>query len=174
LKAAKSEVPFGDVHVAWNDQGLLLATIAMDYYDPELLGELDPFPRSEAFRIALGLDAGSGARSIELRVVPEAVVRYANKETRLEFRVEICRYEAGDACAAVPGAVAHYFGTALDQPRIILKALIPWSALGGQGPSLNEMDVDRRSRARDRHVAPGDLAGGCAGRFRPGLGHRSA
>jgi len=138
LKAAKSEVPFGDVHVAWNDQGLLLATIAMDYYDPELLGELDPFPRSEAFRIALGLDAGSGARSIELRVVPEAVVRYANKETRLNFRVEICRFDAGDSCAAVPGAVAHYFGTALDQPRIILKALIPWSVLGGQGPSLNQ------------------------------------
>jgi len=139
LKAAPSEVPFGDVHVAWNDQGLLLATIAMDYYDPELLGEIDPFPRSEAFRIALGIDGGSGARRIELRVVPEAVVRYANKEMRLKFKVEICRYEAGDGCAAVPGAVAHYFGTALDQPRVILKALIPWREIGVQWPRPDEV-----------------------------------
>jgi len=139
LEAANSEVPFGDVHVAWNDKGLLLATIAMDYYDPELLGELDPFPRSEAFRIALGVDVGSGARGIELRVVPQAVEHYANKETRLKFSVEICRYEAGEACAAIPGAVAHYFGTALDQPRVILKALIPWREIGAQRPRVGEV-----------------------------------
>ena len=54
MTASPGEVPFGDLHLAWNEDGLLLATIAMDYYAPELLGPIAPFPRSEAFRIAIG------------------------------------------------------------------------------------------------------------------------
>src|SRR6185436_4668174 len=67
------------------------------------------------------------------------VVHYANKESRLKFKIQICRYEAGDGCTGVPGAVAHYFGTALDQPRVILKALIPWSEIGVERPRLDEL-----------------------------------
>ena len=63
MTAPPGEVPFGDVHLAWNEDGLFLATIAMDYYAPELLGPLPVFPRSEAFRIALGVDAGGGPRA---------------------------------------------------------------------------------------------------------------
>ena len=76
MTASPSEAPFGDVHLAWNEDGLFLATIAMDYYAPELLGPLADFPRSEAFRIALGVEAGGGPRRIELRVVPS---RAANR-----------------------------------------------------------------------------------------------
>ena len=133
LTPAPSEVAFGDVYLAWNEKGLLLATISMDYYDPDLLGPVTAFPRSEAFRIALGVDAGGGPHRIELRVVPTQVVHTSNKETRLSFAVETCRYETADTCSPVPGAVARYFGTALDQPRVILKAFIPWAQLGLTG-----------------------------------------
>ncbi|HJU15343.1 MAG TPA: hypothetical protein VJ770_02630, partial [Stellaceae bacterium] len=75
MRAAPSEAPFGDVYLAWDEAGLHVATISMDYYAPELLGPTHPFPRSEAFRIALGVDAGRGPQQIELRVVPTEVER---------------------------------------------------------------------------------------------------
>jgi hypothetical protein len=134
MKPAPGEVDFGDVFVTWDPRGLNLATIAMDYFDPELLGTIAPFPRSEAFRIALGVDAGAGPRRIEFRVVPTSVIHTAEDEEKLTFAVETCWYAADDTCPAVPGAIARYFGTALDQPRVILKAFIPWSALGVAGP----------------------------------------
>lgn len=131
LKPAPGEAVFGDVYLVWNERGLFLATISMDYYDPGLLlAPTATFPRSEAFRIALGVDAGTGPNRIELRVVPTKLLHAAGKETRLRFEVETCRYADTDSCAPVPGAMAHYFGTALDQPRIILNAFIPWSQLG--------------------------------------------
>jgi hypothetical protein len=130
MTPAPGETDFGDVYLTWDARGINLATIAMDYYDPDLLGTIAPFPRSEAFRIALGVDAGKGPRRIELRVVPTGVVHTAADEEKLTFGVEACWYVAGNGCSAVPGAVARYFGTALDQPRVILKAFIPWSALG--------------------------------------------
>ena len=84
--ASSSEVPFGDVHLAWDDLGLFLATIAMDYYAPELLGPLAEFPRSEAFRIALGVEAGGGPRRIELRVVPHRVSADRPEGNQIELR----------------------------------------------------------------------------------------
>jgi hypothetical protein len=134
LHAGPGEVPFGDVHVAWNGRGLFLATISMDYYAPELLGTPAPFPRSEAFRIAVGVDAGGGPRRIEIRVVPTEMRQTGQQETKLSFAAQVCRWQDGDGCAAVPGAGARYFGTALDQPRVILKAFVPWSQLGLAGP----------------------------------------
>ena len=133
MVAAPSEVPFGDVHLAWNAYGLFLAAIGMDYYAPELLGPMQSLPRSEAFRIALGVDAGGGPRRIEFRVVPQDAVQTAENETKLNFAAQACWYGAGDECAAVPGATARYFGTALDQPRVILKAFVPWHQLGLAG-----------------------------------------
>jgi hypothetical protein len=134
MTPAPAEAVFGDLHLAWNERGLFLATIAMDYYDPELLGNIAPFPRSEAFRIALGVDAGGGPRRIELRVIPSGLEQLSRREERLSFAVQTCWYAAGDGCTPVAGAIARYFGTALDQPRVILKGFIPWSQLGVAGP----------------------------------------
>jgi hypothetical protein len=134
MKAAPGEVNFGDVHLVWNERGLFLATISMDYYDPNLLSPVSAFPRSEAFRIAMGVDAGSGPKRIELRVVPTSVATTSDNETKLSFGVQTCWYQAADSCTAVPGAIARYFGIALDQPRVILKAFVPWSQLGVAGP----------------------------------------
>ena len=84
--ASSSEVPFGDVHLSWDKSGLFLATIAMDYYAPELLGPLAEFPRSEAFRIALGVEAGSGPQRIELRVVPQRSAQIARGRNQIDLR----------------------------------------------------------------------------------------
>jgi hypothetical protein len=175
MTASPGEVPFGDVHLAWNEDGLFLATIAMDYYAPELLGNLPVFPRSEAFRIALGVDAGPqasvaqagiaqagvGPRRIELRVVPYRVGRDIAGEAKLSFDVQVCRYGRGDSCEPIPGATARYFGTALDQPRVILKAFIPWHLLGLAGPPRSDelrLDIAVTAFYRSRWMSRSGLA----------------
>jgi hypothetical protein len=107
----------------------------MDYYDPELLAYDGAFPRSEAFRIDLGLDAGTGAQRFTLLVVPD---RATAGEGSSGFHIEFCRVtETG--CAAVSGIIARYFGVALDQPRVILEAMLPWSTLGLEAPPTGRL-----------------------------------
>jgi hypothetical protein len=130
LRTKPSEAVFGDLYMAWSDRGLNMATISMDYYDPELLAYDDEFPRSEAFRIDLGLDAGTGARRFTLLVIPD---RPAPGEIRPRFRIEFCR-TSETRCVSVRGSQAKYFGVAMDQPRVILEAMLPWSAFELQRP----------------------------------------
>ena len=95
MTASPGEVPFGDVHLAWNEDGLFLATIAMDYYAPELLGPLAEFPRSEAFRIALGIEAGG--RTAPHRAARRAAPSRPNhprQKPKLSFDAQICWYQA--------------------------------------------------------------------------------
>ena len=61
LVASAPEVVFGDFYLAWSQEGLYLATISMDYYDPILLAfDGDTVPIGEVFRIDWGIDAGAG------------------------------------------------------------------------------------------------------------------
>ena len=59
LRAAKGDVAFGEVYLSWSAAGLAIAIIGQDYYDPDLLAYDGPFPLSESFRVAFGVD-GSG------------------------------------------------------------------------------------------------------------------
>jgi hypothetical protein len=128
LVAPSPEVVFGDMYVAWNHAGLYLATISMDYYDSELLAYGDTFPLEEAFRLAWGVDAGAGPQRFALYVIPPKVFP---KDGTPVMRLQLCRTDA-TACAAVPAAVASYFGN--DVPRIVAEVFLPWSALGVTGP----------------------------------------
>jgi len=135
LAARAPEVPFGDVFLAWSAAGLHVATISMDYYDPNLLAYDGEFPLSEAFRIELGVDAGGGPRRFALFVIPPKVFP---KKGAPAMRIRVCRMSDG-GCAAVPGAIATYFGS--DQPRITAQATLPWAALGG-APRDGQMRVE--------------------------------
>ena len=73
LIAPEPEIPFGDFYLAWSANGLHLAMIAMDYYDPDLLAYDGEFPLQEAFRIDWGVDAGGGARRFTLYIIPPRV-----------------------------------------------------------------------------------------------------
>jgi hypothetical protein len=126
--ASESEVAFGDAYLAWNQRGLYLAIIGMDYYDPMLLVDGDPFPREEAFRIDWGADAGGGPRRFALFISPPRV--HPEKEA-LQMRVEICHMDHA-TCNHVRGAVTTYFGS--DTPRITAETFLPWEALGVEVP----------------------------------------
>ncbi|MBM3570823.1 MAG: hypothetical protein FJX52_00465 [Alphaproteobacteria bacterium] len=124
VAANAGEIPFGEFYLAWDERGLSLALIAMDYYDPMILAIGDSFPLEEAFRVDLGIDAGSGPARFALFVIPPRVFP---KKGAPAFAARLCRVE-GTACRDVAGAATSYFGS--DQPRITAELTLPWSALG--------------------------------------------
>jgi hypothetical protein len=128
LLAPSPEVVFGDLFLAWSPQGLHLATISMDHYDAHLLAYDGAFPRTEAFRIDLGVDAGAGARRFAFFVIPPKVFR---RKTGVTMRIEVCRMNH-ETCDAVPSATAVY--QVSDRPRITAQVTLPWNALGISGP----------------------------------------
>jgi hypothetical protein len=133
LSAPAPEIVFGDFYLAWNQEGLYLATISMDYYDPMLLAfDGDTVPLEETFRVDWGVDAGTGPQRFVLYIVPPKVYSESGPpRTRALF----CRSD-GTPCAPVPDAVATYFGG--DLPRIVAEVFLPWSALGRQRPPADK------------------------------------
>lgn len=131
LIAPKPEIPFGDFYVAWSPNGLNLAMIAMDYYDPDLLAYDHEFPLQEAFRVDWGVDAGGGPRRFTLYIIPPRVFPESGTPMMQPW---LCGADQV-SCHAVPGAVTTYFGS--DQPRITVEVSLPWRALGVTEPPSN-------------------------------------
>ena len=125
FKPAPGEVAFGDAHLAWSEDGLVLALIAMDYYDPELL-EYDRFPSSEAFHLDIGLDAGAGAHHFVLSFVPSHIKLDSRGLPRMLTTIDACRVVSG-TCGPAPEVRGRSIGM---PPRLVLEALLPWRALG--------------------------------------------
>ena len=130
LIAPEPEIPFGDLYVAWNPDGLHLAMIAMEYYDPDLLAYDGEFPLQEAFRVDWGVDAGGGPRRFKLYIIPPRV--FPERGAPM-MRPWLCGANQV-SCHRVPGAVTTYFGS--DQPRITVEVSLPWRALGLTAPPL--------------------------------------
>ena len=128
LTAPFPEAVFGDVYLAWDHAGLYLATISMDYSNPELLAFDDTFPLEEAFRLEWGINAGGGVQRFALYIVPPK--EYPTEGPPLT-RAHLCRIANG-TCETVPGAVGSYFGN--DSPRIVAEVALPWRVLGLDGP----------------------------------------
>jgi hypothetical protein len=123
LSAPSPEVVFGDVLLAWSAKGLHAATIGMDHYDAQLLAYDGEFPRAEAFRVDLGVDAGAGARRFAFFSIPS---RGSSKNGGAAMRIEVCRMNH-EVCDAVLSTVR---GGSLTRYAITL----PWEALGISGP----------------------------------------
>ena len=129
LIAPEPEIPFGDFYLAWSANGLHLAIIAMDYYDPDLLAYDGEFPLQEAFRVDWGVNAGSEVRHFTLYVVPPRVFPESGTPMMQPWLCSADRV----SCHSVPGAVTTYFGS--DQPRITIEVSLPWQALGVTQPA---------------------------------------
>ena len=145
LIAPDPEIPFGDLYVAWNPDGLHLAVIAMDYYDPDLLAYDGEFPLQEAFRVDWGVDAGGGPRRFKLYIVPPRV--FPERGAPM-MRPRLCGADQ-ISCHPVPGAVTTYFGS--DQPRITVEVSLPWRALGlTEPPSQGQLRIELAATAWHR------------------------
>jgi hypothetical protein len=146
LAPQKGEVAFGEAYLSWSEHGLAVATIGQDYYDLNLLAYGDAFPLSEAYRLELDVDAGAGAKRFTLYFIPPrgAARDYPPMEPRLCAGAVIELKK--NSCAPVPGAATLYFGA--DQPRIVAETVLPWSALGLDGPpSSSKIKIEVSSTA---------------------------
>ncbi len=159
LQAVPGEVAFGEAYLSWSPRGLALATIGQDYYDVDLLDFAGAFPLSEAYRVELEVDAGGGPRSFTFYFIPPRT----KEKDHPPMAPKLCLGAPADheatSCPPVPGAEALYFGA--DQPRIAAEALLPWSALGLQGPPASgKLKVELSSTAwhRSRWMSLSGLA----------------
>ncbi len=130
LLVHEPEIPFGEYYLSWDQRGIHLAFIGMDYHEPDLLSYEGDFPLGEAFRVEWGVDAGKGPRCFSLYVIPPGG-DLARREEMYNMRMRLCR-GGPPGCEPVPGGLVNYFGA--DQPRITFEAFLPWSALGSDGP----------------------------------------
>jgi hypothetical protein len=133
LVAPEPETVFGDLYVAWSLEGLHLAVIAMDYYDPDLLAYDNEFPLDEAFRVDWGMDAGAGPRRFTLYIIPPNL---STDQINTKMHSLLCRMDHS-GCEPVPAAVATYFGS--EQPRITAEVSLPWQAFGVAEPPRGEL-----------------------------------
>jgi hypothetical protein len=134
LIAAPGEVPFGEAYLAWNHDGLALATIGQDYYDLDLLAYDGAFPLAEAYRVELGVEAGNGTKHFTLYFIPPrtSLKDHPPMTALLCAGIAAVPADPSPQCRPVTGALTSYFGA--DQPRITSESLLPWSALGLDGP----------------------------------------
>jgi hypothetical protein len=131
LVAPSPEIAFGDLYVAWNGDGLYLAVIAMDYYDPDLLAYEGEFPLEEAFRVDWGVEGEAGPQRFALYIIPP---RLSTDQINTKMRTLLCRMTE-DGCEPIPGALTTYFGS--EQPRITAELFLPWRALGVDHPPVS-------------------------------------
>jgi hypothetical protein len=133
--ASSGEVPFGDLYATWSEQGVGLAFVGMDYFDFSLLAHGGDFPRTEAFRLWVGIDAGKGPRRFVLNLLP----REQKDRDVYEHTPELCGVE-GSGCPHVAGVEARSFW--FSQPRINAKLRIPWEVLGIKSAYPVELRLD--------------------------------
>ncbi|HMK67832.1 MAG TPA: hypothetical protein VK433_04740 [Stellaceae bacterium] len=128
----EGEVAFGEAYLSWSDRGLALATIGQDYFDLDVLAYDGDFPLSEAYRIELDVDAGTGPKRFTVYFIPPRT-KVKDHPPMAPLLCAGSAIAAGpNACPPVAGGEVLYFGA--DQPRIVGEALLPWSALGLSGP----------------------------------------
>ena len=141
LKPSPGAVAFGEVYLTWSKHGLALATIGQDYDDLGLLDYGASYPLSEAYRLELDVDAGAGPKRFTLYFIPPK----GSTKDYPPMAPKLCAGTVAalqnDDCPAVSGAQTLYFGA--DQPRIVAEAMLPWDALGSDGPpKANKLSVE--------------------------------
>jgi len=141
LKPSPGAVAFGEVYLTWSKQGLAFATIGQDYDDLGLLDYGASYPLSEAYRLEFDVDAGAGPKRFTLYFIPP---KGATKDYP-PMAPKLCAGTVAELqdnnCAAVPDAQTLYFGA--DQPRIVAEAMLPWNALGIDGPpKANKLAIE--------------------------------
>jgi hypothetical protein len=132
LKPSPGAVEFGEVYVSWSERGLALATIGQDYFDIDLLAYEGSFPLVDAYHVELGIDFGTGPRRFTLFFIPPRTKVHDYPEMAAQLCLGAAKAAITAGCEPVAGAKAVYFGA--DQPRITAEMLIPWQALGIEGP----------------------------------------
>jgi hypothetical protein len=91
--AAESlHVPFADIYLAWDPNGLYLATIGMDYMNPEDVSYEGTFPLSETYQLHLLLLLESRAYHFAVHFIPDELTFSPDDATNARGNIGLIPY----------------------------------------------------------------------------------
>lgn len=122
----KPYMPFGDVHVAWDEKGLSFMHLAENYADLSLLDYQGDYPLSETYQIHVELETKAGPRHFAVHLTPKPHEKYEGR-----FELVPSLYEYGPDGSARPLDSTGLL-QALDRPlpHIAVEFFLPASMLG--------------------------------------------
>jgi hypothetical protein len=130
--AAPPYVPFADLYLSWRPDGLYLATIGMDYVNPEDVFHRDTFPLSETYQLHLLALMEGRRRHFVIHLVPEEAVFSeadpTNARGSLVLNPRI--YERLPGGEARPLAAARAQHLHAESPRVSCEAYLPAELFG--------------------------------------------
>jgi hypothetical protein len=120
-------VPFADIYVTWHPNGLYLATIGMDYMNPEDVSYEDTFPLSETYQLHLLVFVEGRAYHFAVHFMPDELTFSPDDATNARGNIGLIPYlytYSEDAHSQpLSGATVQYLDAAA--PRISCEAHFP-------------------------------------------------
>ena len=127
--APPPHVPFADVYFTWNANGLYLATIGMDYVNPEDLAYDGEFPLSETYQVHLLLIVRERAHHYVVHFIPQEAAFSPDDSTNARGSIimvpRLYTYPADGAPRPLSGATAQHLKA--ESPRISCETRFPAS-----------------------------------------------
>jgi hypothetical protein len=117
-------VPFADVYLTWRPNGLYLATIGMDYMNPEDMFYEDTFPLSETYQLHLLVLMGDQAHHLAVHFLPDEIAFVPDAATNargsMVMTPSLYRYSADAKMQPLSGATAQHLNA--ESPRVSCEA----------------------------------------------------
>jgi hypothetical protein len=132
FKAESPYVPFADIYLTWDPDGLYLASIGMDYMNPEDVSCQGDFPLSETYQLHLLLFIRSRPYHFGVHFMPHEVIFSPDDATNaagsLVMVPDLYAYCADGAPRPLSGATAQHHKA--EAPRISCEAHFPPQLFG--------------------------------------------
>jgi hypothetical protein len=117
-------VPFADIYLSWDPDGLYLATIGMDYMHPEHMSCEDLFPLSETYQVHVLVLVGGRAYHFAVHFMPQDIAFSPDDRTNARGAIALIpylyAYSADGRAEPHSGATVQHLNAAA--PRISCKA----------------------------------------------------
>ncbi|MGH7847593.1 MAG: hypothetical protein ACREQW_20825 [Candidatus Binatia bacterium] len=125
-------VPFADIYLTWDANGLYLATIGMDYMHPKHLSCEGSFPLSETYQVHLLVLIGDRAYHFAIHFIPRKVTFSAADPTNgrgsIALIPRLYTYPPDGQPRSLAGATVQYLNASA--PRISCEAHFPPQVFG--------------------------------------------
>jgi hypothetical protein len=127
FSAASPHVPFADLYLTWNVQGLYLATIGMDYVNPEDLAYDGEFPLSETYQVHLLVFIRERAHHYAIHFLPQEAAFSPGDSTNARGSLilvpRLYNYLSDGELRPLQGATVQHLKA--ESPRISCEACFP-------------------------------------------------
>jgi hypothetical protein len=125
-------VPFADIYLTWDPNGLYLATIGMDYMNPEDVFYEDTLPLSETYQLHVLVFVQRRAYHFAVHFMPEEVIFSPDAATNARGSIVLVpylyAYSPNGEVGPLSGATAQHLRA--EAPRISCEAHFPVNLFG--------------------------------------------